>query len=110
MQRPAQLYQRSRQRLNDNDHRLRYPEDYLVKRLSPNGTFLYEGDSYFVGEALAGVPVGLYHNATGLTELHFANIHLGDLVRSDKKSMRPDPHIAPPKPKPLAKTKPNSEL
>jgi hypothetical protein len=110
MQRPAQLYQRSTRRLNDYDIRVRYPKDFLVKRLSPNGTLRHQGHCYFVGEALAGVPVGLYHNPSGLTELHFANIHLGDLARPGKKSMPPGSHITPPKTKPLAKSKLRTDL
>jgi len=110
MQPPAQLYQRSNRRLNDHDIRLRYPKHYRVKRLSPNGVLLHQGRTYYVGEALAGVPVGLYHDPSGITELHFANIHLGYLVGPNKRSHRPDAHIAPPDRKPLAKSQRKSEL
>ncbi|MBC7369345.1 MAG: IS481 family transposase [Undibacterium sp.] len=79
-QKPAQIYRRSQRRLHENDKILRYPKTYVTRVLSENGQLRHEGHTYHVGEALAGCRVGLFVNASAQTELHFANLHLGNLV------------------------------
>lgn len=105
MQKPAQIYHRSQRRLGANDKTLRYPTTYLVKTLSDNGQLRHGGHSYHVGEALAGCRVGLFVNPAGVTELHFANVHLGNLKYDPAERFRPPAYIVPPDHRPLAKTK-----
>ncbi len=109
MRKPAQVYRRSPRRLRENDKPLRYPAKYLLTTLSDNGQLRHQGHTYHVGEALAGCRVGLFVNASGVTELHFANVHLGNLVYDAEEQFRPKAYIVPPHHKPLAKTKPKSK-
>jgi hypothetical protein len=76
---PADFYQPSARRLNENDKPLFYPAQFEVKTISENGQLAHEGRHYHVGEAFAHKRVGLRLNAEGQTELHFANVHLGHL-------------------------------
>ena len=48
--------------------------------MSVSGHLAHEGHHYHVGEAFAGKPVGLKLNASGQTDLYFANVHLGHLA------------------------------
>ena len=102
MLKPAQIYRRSQRRLYENDKPLRYPSTYLARRLSVTGHLWYRGHNYHVGEAFAGCRVGLLVNACGVTELHFANVHLGNLVYDPEERFRPAAYIVPPDHKPLA--------
>jgi transposase InsO family protein len=71
---PADFYQPSARRLNENDKPLFYPGDFEVKVVSATGQLAHEGRTYHVGEAFANKRVGLRLNADGQTELHFANL------------------------------------
>jgi hypothetical protein len=57
-----------------------HPANHARKAVSASGHVAHEGKSYHVGEAFADKSVGLYLNAAGKTELHFANVHLGNLT------------------------------
>ena len=102
MLKPAQIYHRSPRRLGEQDKPRRYPAAYLVRTLSATGQLRHGGHTYHVGEALAGCRVGLHVTATGTTELHFANLHLGNLVYDPAERFRPPAYIVPPDHKPLA--------
>jgi transposase InsO family protein len=104
MQKPAQLYHRSQRRLRENDNLVRYPATHLVKQISINGHLHHESRNYYVGEAFAGSRVGLFVNKAGQTELHFANVHLGNLNYDPAARFRPPAFIGPPDQKPLAKS------
>ena len=103
MRKPADLYHRSQRRLNENDTVIRYPSSYQVRRLSMTGHLWHEGRNYYIGEALARCRVGLALDATGRTEVHFANVHLGNLIYDPAERFRPSAYIVPPDHKPLAK-------
>ena len=103
MRKPADLYHRSQRRLNENDTIIRYPSSYQVRRLSMTGHLWHEGRNYYIGEALARCRVGLALDATGRTEVHFANVHLGNLIYDPAERFRPSAYIVPPDHKPLAK-------
>lgn len=105
---PTEFYQPSSRRLNENDMTLVYPTDHEVKVVSANGFLAHEGKSYHVGEAFAGKRVGVHLNGEGQRELHFANVHLGNLIFDSAGRFRPTAYIAPPNRKPLAKTKPKT--
>ena len=94
---PADFYRPSVRRLNENDKPLVYPGDYEVKVVSAAGQLAHEGKTYHVGEAFANKRVGLRLNADGQTELHFANLHLGNLAFGSEGRFKPTAYIAPPK-------------
>jgi transposase InsO family protein len=103
-QRPAEFYQPSLRRLNENDKPLVYPADYEVKVVSSSGHLAHEGKHYHVGEAFADKRVGLQLNSEGQTELHFANVHLGHLAYdAEGGRFRPTAYVARPNPKPMGK-------
>jgi transposase InsO family protein len=94
--RPAEVYQPSTRRLNENDKPIVYPADFAVKVVSTSGHVAHEGKNYPVGEAFAGKRVGLRQAPDGQTELHFANVLLGHL-RFDARGGRfqPTAYVAP---------------
>jgi transposase InsO family protein len=106
MQKPAELYHRSQRRLREHDNLVRYPATHLVKQISTSGHLNHEGRNYYVGEAFAGVQVGLFVNQAKQTELHFANVHLGNLNYDPAARFRPPASIGPPDQKSLAKIHP----
>jgi len=77
---PAEFYHPSARRLGEHDKPLVYPSDQEVKVVSVSGHLAHEGHNYHVGEAFAGKRVGLKLNASGQTDLYFANVHLGHLA------------------------------
>jgi len=106
-QRPAEFYQPSSRRLNENDKPLVYPADYEVKVISASGHLAHEGNHYHVGEAFADKRVGLRLNSEDQTELHFANVHLGNLTfDAEGGRFRPAAYIARPNPKPTGGNSP----
>lgn len=95
-QRPAELYQPSARRLNENDKPIVYDAEFEVKAVSTSGHLAHEGRNYHVGEAFAHKRVGLRLNADGQTELHFANVHLGHLAYdAEGGRFKPTAYIAP---------------
>ena len=101
---PAQIYRRSPRRLRENDTAVRYPKDWLVRRVSATGKLWHDGHDYALGEIFAHCRVALRKDSTGRTELHFANVHLGYLVFDPAARFRPAAYIALPDQKPLAKS------
>ena len=99
---PAQIYRRSARRLRDNDTAVRYPQDWLVRKISSSGHLWHDGHHYHLGEVFARCRVGLHRDAAGRTELHFANVHLGYLHYDPEERFRPAASIVPPHHKPLA--------
>ena len=104
MKRPAEVYHRSRRRLNDHDKKIRYPATHEAAYVSESGHLWHKGHNYHLGEAFADCCVGLWINTSGQTELHFANLHLGNLVYDPAERFRPAAYIVPPDHKPLAKS------
>lgn len=78
MAKPGDIYQRSVRRLGEND-KWRYPESYIVKRVSSAGFFNYQGGVFYAGGIYAGCRMGLSENEKGITEVRYANMHLGNL-------------------------------
>ncbi|MCF3651567.1 IS481 family transposase [Synoicihabitans lomoniglobus] len=106
MQKPAEIYHSSQRRLNENDNAVRYPADYLRRRVTEAGFINYRKRSYHVGEAFAGVTVGIHRTDAGTSELHFANIHLANLTLNAGDPFRPAAYMVPPHQVPLAKHNP----
>lgn len=77
---PADFYQPSARRLNEQDKPVFYSAEFEVKIVSENGYLAREGRRYHVGEAFAHKRVGLRLDADDRTEVHFANVLLGHLA------------------------------
>ena len=93
---PAEFYQASARRLGENDKPLVYPSTDQVKVVSESGHLAHEGRHYHVGEAFAGKHVGLRLNPSGLTDLYFANVHLGHLAfDAEGGRFKPAAYISP---------------
>lgn len=104
---PAEFYQPSARRLNDNDKPLVYPSDLEVKVVSVSGHLAHEGRNYHVGDAFAGKRVGLRQNQSGQTEVHFANVHLGHLAfDAEGGRFTPAAYVAPLRSRPASPNKP----
>ena len=103
MLRPAEVYRSSSKRLGEQD-KIRYPEGFQIKRVSQSGHISHRGSNFYLSEIYAGCKVGLFENLQGITELHYANLHLGNLEFDSKDSWRPKALIIKPDMKPHAKT------
>ena len=94
--RPAEVYQPSSRRLRENDKPIVYGRAFEVKQISASGHLAHEGKHYHVGEAFAGKRVGLRQADDGQIELHFANVHLGNLrFDADGGRFKPTAYVAP---------------
>lgn len=99
--RPAQIYRGSARRLGER-YKMRYPDGYQIRRVGPTGQVRHKGSSFYMGEIYAGCRVGLFDNASGVTELHYANLHLGDVEYSRGDPYRPDGWFVKPARRPNA--------
>ena len=70
-----------------------YPKNYLVKTISSSGFLSFEAKSYHVAEHFAGCRMGLLEDDHGTIQLHYANLHLGNL-RFDSDGGRYRPTLA----------------
>src|SRR5258708_7577178 len=95
MQRPADLYEPSANPDRSSDKTINYPQDYLVKQVSQSGFITYSGEHYFLGEAFAGVNVGVHKNLSHQTEIFFANKCLGELTTELQGRFLPTASILP---------------
>jgi transposase InsO family protein len=75
---PREIYRVSARRLGETD-KMSYPESDVVRRISQSGALSYLGETFHLGEIYAGCRMGLRENAEGVVELHYANLHLGNL-------------------------------
>ncbi len=95
MLRPSEIYRTSERRLGEKD-KMTYPENYEIKRVNQSGHFAYQGSIFYMSEIFAGCRVGLIENEKGATELHYANLHLGDLEFNVSSPYLPDARIVRP--------------
>lgn len=112
MQKPAQIYHRSRRRLSEHVKPLRYPKTHQVRLVSVSGHLYHQGHNYHVGEAFAGCRVAVFVNQAGTAELYFANLHLGNLIYDPEEQLRPKAYVVPPNHKSLVipQPKPKSKV
>jgi len=89
MLRPAEIYRKSSRRLGET-YKMSYPENYEVKRVSGSGHIAYKGSNFYMSEIFAGCRVGLVENDEGMTELHYSNLHLGNLEFKSADPYTPD--------------------
>ena len=69
-----------------------YDADHQVRRVRENGTIKWQGDHVFIGEALAGEPVGLTEHDSGCHLVRFCRRDLG-LIDRERRFVR----FAPPR-------------
>ena len=101
MQRPAEIYHPSSRRMGEQD-KMRYPKGYQIKRVTGSGHISHRGAHFYLSEIFAGCRVGLLENPNGITQLHYANLHLGNLEFDGKDSWRPKSLIIPAQQEPRA--------
>lgn len=99
MLRPAQIYRTSTRRLGEKD-KMTYPQGYQVKRVSGSGHVSHQGANFYLSEIYAGCRVGLVEDEDGLTQLHYANLHLGNLEYDCADPCRPRAVIVAPAERP----------
>lgn len=91
---PAELYRPCARRLGEKV-KISYPEDYVVKKVSNSGHTTHQGYHCYLGDIYAGCRVGLYTDEKGVIQLHYANLHLGDLViNAGAEPFRPPAYMA----------------
>ncbi|MEM0966993.1 MAG: hypothetical protein AAGJ81_12660, partial [Verrucomicrobiota bacterium] len=88
MLRPAEIYRPSARRLGEKD-KMRYPPGYHVCRVSGSGHVSFMGSNFYLSEIYSGCRVGLFENDRGIIELHYANLHLGNLEFDANEIWRP---------------------
>jgi len=103
MLKPAEIYHTSERRLGEQD-KMRYPVEYEVKRISSSGHLSYRGSNFYLSDVYAGCRVALIENTEGITELHYANLHLGNLEFNSKDRWRPRSLIIKPEETPPEET------
>lgn len=101
MLRPAEIYRTSAMRLGEQD-KMRYPQEYEIKPVSQSGHIAHLGSNFYLSEIYAGCQVGLFENSEGIIELHYANLHLGNLEFNSKDDWRPKALIIKPEQQPNA--------
>jgi transposase InsO family protein len=95
MQNPADIYQPAQRRLGETD-KMHYPDGYLVKKVSESGHICHQANNFYLGDIFAGCRVGLYTNDHDVIELHYANLHLGNLTFDGADPFRPAAYITRP--------------
>ena len=70
-----------------------YDAEHQVRRVRPDGTIKWHGEHLFIGEALAGEPVGLIEHASGGHIVRFCRRDLGMVTRCHRRFLR----FAPPR-------------
>lgn len=99
MLRPAEIYRKSFRRLGER-RKMRYPEGFEVKRVSSSGHVSYKGENFYISDIYSGCQVGLIQNEEGTTELHYSNLHLGNLEYDFDDPYRPGAGIVSPRTRP----------
>ena len=99
MLRPAQIYRKSARRLGEK-YKMRYPEGHQPKRVSGAGFIAHGGDSFYLSEIFSGCLVSVFENADGVCELHYANLHIGNLEYNFDDPYRPGKGVINPTKRP----------
>jgi transposase InsO family protein len=102
MLRPSEIYRPSARRMGQKD-KIRYSSDHEVKRVSGSGHIRYSGANFYLSEIYAGCYVGLKENQDRISELHYANLHLGNLEFNTRDPYRPKSAIIRPNQQPNQK-------
>jgi transposase InsO family protein len=79
---PAKLWQPPRRKLPKRLEDPWYDANHKVRRVRPNGVIKWGGELVFIGEALAGEPVGLAEHESGNHIVRFCTRSLGTIDRN----------------------------
>jgi transposase InsO family protein len=79
---PAKLWQPPRRKLPKRLEDAWYDANHKVRRVRPNGVIKWGGELVFIGEALAGEPVGLAEHESGNHIVRFCTRALGTIDRN----------------------------
>src|ERR1700704_4100061 len=79
---PATLWQLPRRKLPKRLEDPWYDANHKVRRVRPNGVIKWGGELVFIGEALAGEPVGLAEHESGNHIVRFCTRSLGTIDRN----------------------------
>ena len=85
-QTPAEVYRAHAQARRNGI--LKYPREWVVRRVRSNGQIKWQGRKRFVGEAFVGYPVGLKPGRKKWT-IYFGRLVVGELWEHDVGGMRP---------------------
>ena len=85
---PASLYVAAPRRYPCRESEPVYAADHAVRRVRSNGEIKWGGELVFVGEVLAGEPVGIAETASGDWRVCFADVELGFIDRRTRKLCR----------------------
>jgi putative transposase len=85
MRRPAELYIKSERRFDPQPVELEYPAEYLRRRVTRVGCIKIGGRLIRISAAVGGWHVGLQPVSTGIFNVWFGPLHLGELNVQDKK-------------------------
>jgi len=91
---PAERYQRSERRYSATVKTPEYPPYYEQRRVTTIGQIRWKNQLYFIGEALAGVNVGLAEIGNGHHEVYLSDLLLGYIIEGQKPGFYAD--LAPP--------------
>jgi putative transposase len=76
---PASVFQPSGRSWSGRLREPQYDAEHLVRRVRQNGEIKWRGALVFLGEVLAGEPVGITENAAGCWRVCYGPLHLGTL-------------------------------
>ena len=86
---PSSLHRRSRRRYPRGAVKLKYPEGWERRWVKGNGEISRRGRRWFVGEAFAGMHVGLKPSGRGRWRVYFGRLWIGELREDEDGSIRP---------------------
>jgi hypothetical protein len=84
---PAELYTPSPRPFPNRLPQIVYPTGAIVRRVKPCGDIKFEGERYFLSEALAGQDVALWEVENGW-DVYFSVIHLARLDARSRRLIR----------------------
>ena len=96
---PADIYRPSQRRLGEKD-KTKYPDGFEARRVNDTGHLRYRGSSFYLSEIFRRCRVGLFENEDGVVELHYANLHLGNLEFNARDGYGPRCRVIRPEKKP----------
>jgi hypothetical protein len=77
-ERPASVVQKYRRSFPTSIAEIEYPDAFAVRQVRSQGSIKWQGELVFVGEVLAGEPVGLVQVADDCWHLYYGSRHLAN--------------------------------
>jgi putative transposase len=93
---PAEVYRPGRGVVCARVPVLQYPRHWERRRVRSNGQIRWQGRLRFIGEAFAGMKVGLKPEGRGKHSVYWGNLLLGELHAADPGGIRPAKYLRPP--------------